>query len=250
VTLARDLAAADAYVPDGLTTREALELAALDAAVFRGASEKTLARKLSIVSKDGSIRPGTGRDMLRGLAKIQGLEHVVEEEGRPATVVCLDCAEVVSVGKMGHVPKRCKPCKKKEVAARMKAYREANAEKIAARDKARYDANPEKAAAYGKARYDANPEKHAAQQKAYREANPDKVAARAKAYYDANPEKVAAYGKAYAKANKGKVAARKKAYREANAEQVAAYGKAWRAKKEAEAAESAAAKPKARATRE
>ena len=57
----KDLAAADAFVPQGLTTREALELAALDAAVFRGASKKTLERRLSIVSKDGSIRPGTGR---------------------------------------------------------------------------------------------------------------------------------------------------------------------------------------------
>ena len=187
MTLARDLAAADAYVPDGLTTREALELAALDAAVFRGASEKTLARKLSIVSKDGSIRPGTGRDMLRGLAKIQGLEHVVEEEGRPATVVCIDCAEVVSVEKNGPVPKRCKLCAKKDKSAYHKAYAKAN---------------PEKEAAQQKARYDANPEKFAARMKAYREANPEKAAA---------------------------------------------YGKTYRAKKKAEAAESAAAKPKARA---
>ena len=232
MTLARDLAAADAYVPDGLTTREALELAALDAAVFRGASEKTLARKLSIVSKDGSIRPGTGRDMLRGLAKIQGLEHVVEEEGRPATVVCLDCAEVVSVGKKGHVPKRCKPCAKKNNAAREKAYRHANKDKDAARDKAyRY----------------ANKDKVAARKNAHAKANPEKVASQQKAWRDANAEKAAAGKKAYCEANAEKVAASKKAWRDANAEQVAAYGKAYRAKKKAEAAESAAAKPKSRA---
>ena len=180
------LAAADAYVPDGLTTREALELAALDAAVFRGASEKTLARKLFIVSKtDGSIRPGTGRDMLRGLAKIQGLEHVVEEEGRPATVVCIDCAEVVSVGKKGHVPKRCKTCAKKKNAARAKACYVADPEKTEAREKA-YAAGPEAMGLWlwGMASLKANPEKIAARMMAYRakkKAEAESAAAKPKA---------------------------------------------------------------------
>ena len=70
-----------------------------------------------------------------------------------------------------------KTAKQKAVAARQKAYREANKDKIAAR------------------------------QKAYREANKDKVAAQKKAWYEANKDKVAAWKKAYYEANKDKVAA-------------------------------------------
>lgn len=203
-------AVADVFVPEGLTTREALELAALDAAVFRGASEKTLARKLFIVSKDGSIRPGTGRDMLKGLAKIQGLQHCVAD---PKTRLCLGLCGT-SLPKpvvVSQWPKRCKPCAKERHAAINRAYRKAN---------------PERVAASGKAHRKANPEKHAAGKKAY---------------YEANQEKAAASGKAYREANQEKVAARQKASRKANPAYQEAYQKAYRAKKKAEAASAAKA---------
>ena len=58
-----------------------------------------------------------------------------------------------------------KTAKQKAVAARQKAYREANKDKVAAQHKAYREANKDKIAA---------------QQKAYREANKDKVAARQK----------------------------------------------------------------------
>ena len=58
-----------------------------------------------------------------------------------------------------------KTAKQKAVAARRKAYREANKDKVAARQKAWYEANKDKVAA---------------RQKAYREANKDKVAAQQK----------------------------------------------------------------------
>ena len=65
-------------------------------------------------------------------------------------------------------------------------------------------------AARQKAWYEANKDKVAARQKAYCEANKDKVAARQKAWYEANKDKVAARKKAYCEANKDKVAARQK----------------------------------------
>ena len=73
----------------------------------------------------------------------------------------------------------------KKLAARQKAYREANREKVAAYQKAYREANREKEAAYQKAYYEANREKLAAYQKAYREANREKVAAQRKAYREA-----------------------------------------------------------------
>ena len=80
------------------------------------------------------------------------------------------------------------PFEKKKVAARQKAYREANREKIAARQKAWYEANREKIAARQKAWYEANREKIAAQQKAHREANREKYNAYHRAYYHRRKE--------------------------------------------------------------
>ena len=57
-------------------------------------------------------------------------------------------------------------------------------------------------AARQKAWYEANKDKVAAQQKAYREANKDRVAARQKAWYEANKDKVAAQQKSIALARK------------------------------------------------
>ena len=103
-----------------------------------------------------------------------------------------------------------KTAKQKAVAARRKAYREANKDKVAAWQKAWYEANKDKVAARQKAYYAANKDKIAAWQKAWYEANKDKVAARQKAWYEANKDKVAARQKAYRAANKDKVAARQK----------------------------------------
>ena len=57
------------------------------------------------------------------------------------------------------------PFDKRAIAARQKAYREANREKVAARQKAYREANQEKVAAYQKAYREANREKVAAQKK-------------------------------------------------------------------------------------
>ena len=65
-------------------------------------------------------------------------------------------------------------------------------------------------AARQKAYYEANKDKIAAQQKAYREANKDKIAAQQKAYREANKDKLAAWQKAYREANKDKIAAQQK----------------------------------------
>lgn len=70
-----------------------------------------------------------------------------------------------------------KTAKQKTIAARQKAYREANKDKIATWQKAYYEANKDKIAARRKAYRAANKDKIAAWQKAYRETNKDKVAA-------------------------------------------------------------------------
>ena len=58
-----------------------------------------------------------------------------------------------------------KTAKQKTIAARQKAYREANKDKVAAQKKAWYEANKDKVAAQKKAWYEANKDKVAAQQK-------------------------------------------------------------------------------------
>jgi hypothetical protein len=77
---------------------------------------------------------------------------------------------------------RALPMEKQKLAARQKAYREANREKVAAQKKAYYEANREKVAEYQKAYREANREKVAEYQKAYREANREKVRERARNY--------------------------------------------------------------------
>lgn len=63
--------------------------------------------------------------------------------------------------------------------------------KIAARNKAYYEADKDKVAARNKAYYEANREKLVARNKAYRKANRDKVAAWQKAWHEANRDKLA-----------------------------------------------------------
>ncbi len=103
-----------------------------------------------------------------------------------------------------------KTAKQKAVAARKKAWYEANKDKVAAWQKAYREANKDKVAARKKAWYEANKDKIAARQKAWYEANKDKIAAWQKAWYEANKDKVAARQKAWYEANKDKIAARQK----------------------------------------
>ena len=73
---------------------------------------------------------------------------------------------------------------------------------VAARQKAWYEANKDKVAAQQKAWYEANKDRVAARKKAWYEANKDKIAARKKAWYEANKDKVAAQQKSIALARK------------------------------------------------
>ena len=76
---------------------------------------------------------------------------------------------------------------KQEVAARQKAWYEANKEEILAKQKAYQEANTEEKAAY---------------QKVYREANKEELAAKAKAYNEANKGELASQQKVYKKAKR------------------------------------------------
>ena len=79
-------------------------------------------------------------------------------------------------------------------------YREARA-----RDKElTYTPEQRQIAAKQRAYYEANKEEIAAKQRAYREANKEKIAAYQRAYREANKEKIAAYQRAYYEANKEK----------------------------------------------
>ena len=86
--------------------------------------------------------------------------------------------------------------------------RTAEQKKIAAKQKAYREANRDEIAAYQKAYYEANRDEIAAKQKAYREANRDEIAARQKAYREANRDELAAYQKAYYEANRDEIAAK------------------------------------------
>jgi len=92
----------------GMTKAQRLELAAAEAPILRNASEKTLARRVALVDKDGKVTGYTsGREVLKGLAKIQDLEHVVEDGVRPKTVVCTRCGKTVKVAPRNAIPKVC-----------------------------------------------------------------------------------------------------------------------------------------------
>lgn len=98
----------------GLTKAERLEAGALVAPVLRSASEKTLARRIHVVKADDPtwtpIRYAKGADVLRGHARIQELEHVVEEGVRPKEVICEACGRAFRLSPRGGVPKFCEAC--------------------------------------------------------------------------------------------------------------------------------------------
>lgn len=96
---------------DVLCEVDRLELDALVAPVLRSASEKTLARRVAVTDADGNvIRYATGREVLKGLAKVQELEHVVGDGVRPKTIICKNCGALVPVRtRRGAVPTRCGP---------------------------------------------------------------------------------------------------------------------------------------------
>jgi len=98
-----------------LSEAEYLELAALTAPVLRREDEaamKAKRRRVYVVKRDDEnwsadrSKPAEGADVLRGLAKIQELEHVVEDGRRPKTVVCCcrHCKRAILVRKMGGKP--------------------------------------------------------------------------------------------------------------------------------------------------
>jgi hypothetical protein len=111
---------------------------------------------------------------------------------------------------------------KEEMAACVKAWREANKEKVRAYLKAYREANKDKIKVTKKAYREANKDKIKVTKKAYHEANKDKIVAKVSAYYWANKDKHKATIKAYREANKEKVAATKKAWAVANADKVTA----------------------------
>lgn len=78
-----------------------LALAAAEAPLLRNASPKTLARKIGVVHKDGSVTYTSGREVLKGLAAIQDLEHAVEEGVRSKELVCELCGKTTPAGKAG-----------------------------------------------------------------------------------------------------------------------------------------------------
>ena len=111
------------------------------------------------------------------LAEMEAADSEIEAEFR------LTQEDLERSRKLDREAKFCAlPMKKQKVAARQKAYREANREKVAAQKKAYYEANREKVAEYQKAYREANREKVAEYQKAYREANREKVRERARNY--------------------------------------------------------------------
>ncbi len=99
----------DAAEPRGMNKAERLELAAAVAPSLRSASAKTLARKVTLYDPETGEVTGytTGAEALKGLARIQELEHAVEEGVRPKAVVCKNCGRVIVVGHGGGIPSVC-----------------------------------------------------------------------------------------------------------------------------------------------
>lgn len=96
---------------EGLNRAQRLELAAYVAPVIRGASEKTLKRKVTLYDPETGEVTGyaTGAEALKGLAKIQDLQHAVGEGVRPKEVVCEACGKVIpGPFKSGIPPKMCR----------------------------------------------------------------------------------------------------------------------------------------------
>lgn len=88
-----------------------LEIAAAIAPSIRGASDKALVRRFHIVKADDPtwtpISQATGKEALRGLAKLHEIEHAVAEGVRPKEIVCEVCGNLVPVCGSGQLPKRC-----------------------------------------------------------------------------------------------------------------------------------------------
>lgn len=96
---------------ENMNKAQRLELAAAEAPLLRNASEKTLARRVALVDKDGKVTGYTsGREVLKGLAKANELEHVVQEGVRPKTVICKNCGKTAKTPNMGPVPSTCGQC--------------------------------------------------------------------------------------------------------------------------------------------
>lgn len=104
---------AAAKIP-GLTEEERLELAALTAPVCRredDAAVKAKRRRVHVVKADDPtwtpIGDADGADVLRGLVKIQELEHAVTDGTRPKTVICELCRKPVAAPRSGSLKRFC-----------------------------------------------------------------------------------------------------------------------------------------------
>jgi hypothetical protein len=98
---------------------------------------------------------------------------------------CEGCQAELRYSGRGRPPKWCKRCRNEGIAAKQRAYREANKDEIAAKQRAYYEANKDEIAAKQRAYREANKDEIAAKQRAYREANKDEIAAKQRAYYEA-----------------------------------------------------------------
>jgi hypothetical protein len=86
-----------------------LELAGAVAPALRNATEKTKSRRIGLIDANGNVVGyTTGAEALRGLAKIQELEHAVTDDTRPTEIVCRLCGKTVYVrSQPGRILSQC-----------------------------------------------------------------------------------------------------------------------------------------------
>ena len=94
---------------DDMNKAERLALAAAVAPVLRSATEQTKRRRIGTLDKAGNPtgRYVDGAEALKGLARVQELEHAVDDGVRPSEAVCTNCGKMVKVAKGGAIPKVC-----------------------------------------------------------------------------------------------------------------------------------------------
>ncbi len=85
---------------------EKLELNGYIAPVLRSASDAVKTRRVTLYDRETGEVTGysTGAEALKGLAKVQELEHTVEEGKRPKEIVCVKCGRLVRIQSVGIVP--------------------------------------------------------------------------------------------------------------------------------------------------
>ncbi len=97
-----------------LTRAEELELSGLAAPVLRAVKTKTLQRKVYVIKPDDPtwtpVSVTTGKEALRGLAKVMALEHAVQSDAREEETACQLCSNRFRIppGQRGRPRKFCK----------------------------------------------------------------------------------------------------------------------------------------------